>query len=373
MQEIINFRRKLHQNPELSGQEYATQKRIIEFVSKFNPDEIVTIAKTGIAVIYKGMNKGKTLVFRADIDALPIQEQNSKINYGSINKGVAHLCGHDGHTAILLALAKHLSINKPKSGRVVLLFQPAEETGQGAKAVLNDEHFQKLNPDYVFGFHNLPGFEKNTLFVKKGIFAAASCGLIVHLLGKTAHAAEPEKGINPANAIASFIQFIKEEFNDKKHYKDLAFATIVHINVGEVAFGTSPGEAKLMVTLRAFEDRDMDKMHKMFHEKLDTLCRSEKLFYKINKVEEFPALINDATLFEQINYKADKSGLALKVLDKSFRWSEDFAFYSKKYPVFYFGIGAGNIPNLHSVDYDFQDDIIGSVTGFLEDIIKYFE
>jgi len=132
------------------------------------------------------------------IDALPIQEANTGITYYSQNKGVAHLCGHDGHTAILLALAKRLSENKPETGCIVLLFQPAEETGQGAKAVLEDKNFQKIEPDYVIGFHNLPGLKKGMVFFRENTFAAASRGIIIRFQGKTAHAAEPEKGItNP--------------------------------------------------------------------------------------------------------------------------------------------------------------------------------
>ncbi len=368
--DIIRFRHLLHQNPELSGNEFATQKRIIEFVKQFNPDEVLKLAGTGLAIIYKGIESGKTLIFRADIDALPIQENNLKIKYSSINQGVAHLCGHDGHTAILLALAKKLSKKRPERGRVVLLFQPAEETGRGAKMVLNDENFNKIKTDYIFGFHNLPGFEKNTFFIKDGIFAAASCGLIVEFQGRTAHAAEPEKGINPAFAIAHLVQYIRKELNRKIRYEDLAFATIIHINVGEIAFGTSPGKATLMLTLRALRDDDLTKMLDSFKQELAHICRSEKIAYTINKTEEFPSLKNNSVLFEQVSYIAKKSAYKTKVLKEAFRWSEDFAYFSKKYPVFYFGVGAGNIPSLHSVDYDFPDDIIVRTAGFLEKIVR---
>ncbi|MCF6243275.1 MAG: amidohydrolase [Bacteroidales bacterium] len=368
--DIIAFRHELHQHPELSGKEFATQKRISDFVAKFNPDELIKIAKTGLAVIYKGLKEGKTLLFRGDIDALPIAELNKAIDYTSLNLGVAHLCGHDGHTAVLLALAKILSKKRPESGRVVLLFQPAEETGQGAKAVLNDKNFKKIEPDYIFGFHNLPGFEKDSFFIKKGVFAAASCGLIVEFHGRTAHAAEPEKGINPAFAIARLTQFIRKSLNQKNLYNHLAFATIVHINLGDIAFGTSPENAVMMLTMRAFEDTDLHKMQELFYDELKTVCQSENIVYSVRETEQFPTLVNDSELFAQFLNLVKTNDFKIKFLMEPFRWSEDFAYFSQKYPAFYFGIGAGDIPNLHSVDYNFPDDIIDHLSGFLETIAR---
>jgi len=374
MQSIIDFRRKLHKHPELSGQEFATQKRILAFVKQFQPDKIFTVAETGLLVVFGAQNQGKTIMFRADIDALPITEKNKTIEYCSRNKGTAHLCGHDGHTAVLLALAQKLSGKYLKKNKVVLLFQPAEETGYGAKAVIEDDNFEKIKPDYVFGFHNLPGFTKNTIYIRKKVFAAASKGLIITFLGKTAHAAEPEKGVNPAFAIAQLIDFVRNKLNNKKNYSNLAFVTIVHLKVGEKAFGTSPAKAVLMLTLRAFCDEDMQKMTDLLKNELNDISKREQLKYTVSETDVFPALVNDANLTDRLINLLAGAEQKFKILDEPFRWSEDFAYFSQKYPAVFFGIGAGkNIPNLHNPNYDFPDDIIEPAAKFLLRIIFDFE
>ena len=206
LEELIEFRKDLHRNPELSGKEKNTSKKIVDFIKRFNPDEIITnIAGKGTAFIFKGNKEGKTILFRSELDALPISEQNS-FEYKSRVENISHKCGHDGHMTILSGLASILKDEKPGKGKVIIHFQPAEETGEGAKAVLGDKKFSSLNPDYVFALHNLPGFPENTVIIKSGIFASASKGMIIKLRGKTSHASEPEKGISPVSAAASIMQ-----------------------------------------------------------------------------------------------------------------------------------------------------------------------
>lgn len=373
LKEIITFRKELHKNPELSGKEFDTQKRITDFVKKYKPDDIYPIAKTGLVVIFMGKEEGKTIMFRADIDALPIEENYKKLDYRSINEGAAHLCGHDGHTAILIAFAKKISENKPQKGKVVLLFQPAEETGQGALAVLNDEKFNEIEPDYVFGFHNLPGFKKNEIIIKKGTFASASKGVIIKLKGKTTHAAEPDKGVNPANAISRIISFIHQQINQHHDFYDLAFATIIHIRLGEIAFGTCPGEAVILLTLRAFKNKDMEKMTFLLKNKLKIISNQEGLKYDISYTEIFPAIINNNGLTKNIGTEITKAGFKVKKLKFIFKWSEDFAWFTQKYNGMYFGIGAGkNTPNLHDPNYDFPDEIIETGAELLNLIYKTY-
>lgn len=359
LKEIITLRKELHKNPELSGNEFNTQKRISEFIMKYQPDEIYPIAKTGLVVVFRGKEEGKTIMFRADMDALPIHEKNKNLGYRSANDGLSHLCGHDGHMVILVAFAKKLSENRPQKGKVVLLFQPAEETGRGALAVFNDDKFKEIEPDYIFGFHNLPGFKKHEIILKKGTFASASKGVIIKLKGKTAHAAEPEKGINPANAVSRIISFIYEKINRYHNFSDLAFATIIHIRVGEIAFGNSPREAEIMLTLRAFKNKDMEKMTFLIKNKLKSISKQEGLKYDISYSEIFPPIVNNNGLTKTIGDEAKKNGFKVKKLKFPFKWSEDFAWFTKKYKGLYFGIGAGkNTPNLHNPNYDFPDDII---------------
>jgi amidohydrolase len=161
MEALILLRKELHKNPEVSGKELQTSKRIISFLEKQAPDEIITeIGGAGIAAIYKSKEAGKTVLFRCELDALPIEEINS-FEHRSLINGVSHKCGHDGHMAILCGLASELSQNRPETGTIILLFQPAEEDGSGAQKVFSDTKFASLKPDYVFALHNLPGFPKS--------------------------------------------------------------------------------------------------------------------------------------------------------------------------------------------------------------------
>ena len=155
--DLIGWRRKLHSQPELSGEESGTAQEVRTFLAPTGPDSVVScLGGEGVAVIYEGAGPGPTVMFRAELDALPIEEL-SGAPYRSQVAGKAHLCGHDGHMTILAAVARGFGRERPKSGRIVLLFQPAEENGAGAAAVIADAQFAEVAPDYVFALHNAPG------------------------------------------------------------------------------------------------------------------------------------------------------------------------------------------------------------------------
>ncbi|MBK7291613.1 MAG: M20/M25/M40 family metallo-hydrolase [Chitinophagaceae bacterium] len=170
--ELIQLRHWLHAYPELSGVETKTAEHVAAFIGKLHPDKIVTnIGGNGVLVLFDSNKPGKTILFRSELDALPIQEIN-KFAYRSVTDGISHKCGHDGHTTILCGLAEKLSAEKPLTGKVYLLFQPAEETGEGAKLVVEDSQFD-IKPDYIFAFHNLPGYTKGTICCKEDLFSAS--------------------------------------------------------------------------------------------------------------------------------------------------------------------------------------------------------
>ncbi|MDZ7739873.1 MAG: amidohydrolase [Bacteroidales bacterium] len=196
----------MHQYPETAGQEKATAERLRKKISAYKPDKVIPgIGGEGIAFIFKGNEPGKKILFRADLDALPIKEV-SQLEYRSAYADRAHLCGHDGHMTILTGLAEALSNNRPLKGEIILMFQPAEETGEGAARVLDDNKFSReIKPDYVFGLHNLPGFPEKSIIINDNIFSSASVGLTVRLHGKSSHAAEPDKGNSPVKALSEII------------------------------------------------------------------------------------------------------------------------------------------------------------------------
>ena len=190
---LISLRKTLHKYPEVSLDEKETAKRIISFLENYPPDEIKTeVGETGILAIYKGAKPGKTVLFRCELDALPIEEINT-FEHKSTIEGVSHKCGHDGHMAILCGLATQLHLQRPETGNVVLLFQPAEEDGRGAVRVYADPKFKSLKPDFVFALHTLPRYNQNQIVVKNNTFTCAVNSIIIKLKGRTSHAGEPEK------------------------------------------------------------------------------------------------------------------------------------------------------------------------------------
>lgn len=355
---IIELRHEIHQHPEVSNQETETSKRMEQFMHAFHPDDIIPVASHGKAFIFDSGNPGPTVLFRSELDALPIQEVN-KLEYTSQNEQVAHSCGHDGHMAILAGLAQKIDKNPPSNGKVVFLFQPAEEVEQGARDVVEDPKFKEINPDYVFALHNIPGEEKGQILLRSGTFAAASKGMTVTLTGKTAHAGEPEKGISPAKAIARIIEELDKLVENKKLFNDLTLLTIIHIRMGEVSFGTAPGYAEVMITLRAFENDDMELLTEQAESIIQGIAVEENLAFTISYSEVFPALVNHPQCIRFLEEAAHAIGLNFKYLDNPFRWSEDFSYFTEKYRGAYFGLGSGvDQPSLHNPDYDFPDEII---------------
>jgi len=260
--------------------------------------------------------------------------------------------------AILAGAARRFSRRPPERGRVILLFQPAEERGEGAARVLEDPRFSTLKPDWVFALHNLPGFERGTVITNSGVFSAASVGMEIKLFGKTSHAGEPEQGINPARAVSRLIGDF-ETVSRGDEFQSTVFITVVHILLGEIAYGTSAGYGELRITMRAFENPDMDKIKKTVCQRVGQTCMKEGLRCETRFVEDFPAVHNDPGANRRVEETAREAGLKVIRREEPFRWSEDFSRFLVQTPGALFGLGAGgNHPQLHHPDYDFPDDLI---------------
>ncbi|WP_299821812.1 amidohydrolase [uncultured Pontibacter sp.] len=361
LEKVVALRHALHQHPELSGKEISTAARIVAFLEKYKPDEVITgLGGTGVAAIFKGRSPGgPTVLFRAELDALPIQETN-ELDYTSVIAGTSHKCGHDGHMAILAALASLLHHRQLARGKVILLFQPAEETGQGAYAVLQDPRFAALQPDYVYALHNLPGYAENQVVVRYGAFAAASTGMIITLQGKASHAAEPENGLNPGQAMAALILRLNEIITQHQdRFSDLTLLTVIHARLGEIAFGTNPGFATVMATLRSYQQADLDLLKSLASETVKEISDKYTLAYTSSFVEEFPATVNDSGAIAAVKQAAQKLKLDVQEAVHPFKWSEDFGHFTGKYKGALFGLGAGpEQAQLHHQHYDFPDEII---------------
>lgn len=371
VEEIIKLRRELHRNAELSLDEHKTKNLIIDFLKVHAvSSKIIDIAGTGVAAVFDSGHPGMTLMFRADTDALPIDDDPS-LPYASCNNSVSHKCGHDGHSTILCGFASVLQKEPPSSGKIILLFQPAEETGQGALHVLNDAAFKNLEPDFIFALHNLPGFEKNAIIIKKEQFASASKGMIIKLKGRSCHAAYPEQGVNPAFAFAEIIQSIANIPEYSESYDNFILTTIVYAILGEPAFGTAAGHAEIRATLRSYDNHNMQRLVHECSLIVNDKAKEYGLEYAIEWNDEFDETYNHLEAVGIIEKAANNSALKIIHLPFPFRWSEDFGKFTAKYKGAMFGLGTGKEhPALHSQGYNFPDEIIETGINIFCNIYK---
>lgn len=371
MENLIELRHILHAHPELSGHEALTNRVLNEWVKQTQPDLLIEkIGGYGLAAVYKGAKPGKRILIRGDIDALHIPEPND-IPYRSQNQGVSHKCGHDGHTTILCGLAQWLGEQRPDQGEVVLLFQPAEETGQGAQAILNDPQFEQIKPDVAYGLHNLPGYEKGHIMVRKGCFAAASFGLKLCFDGRTAHASQPETGHSPSDLLALLIHNLEKKRELLKEVKPLTTFVITHAILGEETFGVAPGHAEIWLTLRSYDDHNLEMMASQIIEMCRAKAKDYLFDFSFSEHEAFAATNCDDNCIQLIERASTNLELCLGHLEVPFRWSEDFGRFGSVCPIGFFGLGSGlEQPALHNPEYDFPDDILEIGMGMFWEIIR---
>ncbi|WP_418263164.1 amidohydrolase [Flavobacterium faecale] len=369
--ELITLRKDLHKHPEVALNEFNTVKRICSFLENHPPDELITkVGETGILAIYNGLEKGKTVVFRAELDGLPIEEINT-FEHKSIYEGTSHKCGHDGHMAILCGLATQLHANRPKSGKVVLLFQPAEEDGRGAVSIANDARFKALNPDYIFALHNLPSYPKNQIVVKNHTFTCAVNSIIIKLNGKTSHAGEPEKGINPALTLAEITMRYLAQIQSDITKDNFCLITPIYTKMGKKAYGVSAGSGETHFTVRSDSNDQMKKIETSLEHIAKTIARKHQLEIKIRWTQSFHANENNPTAVDYVRQSAQINGFEKVEKESPFTWGEDFGIFTQQYSGAMFGLGAGlETPALHNPDYDFPDDIIETGVAIFYQIAK---
>ncbi|MCA1453654.1 amidohydrolase [Bradyrhizobium sp. BRP22] len=357
--ELIIWRRNLHRRPELSGQEKETAQAVQALLRATGADEIVTeLGGHGVLGIYRGDALGPTIMLRAELDGLPIQETSAR-PHRSITPGKAHLCGHDGHMTILAAVARGLGRKRPRCGQALLLFQPAEEDGSGAAAVLADKKFDQVQPDFVFALHNLPGLPLGHVAIADGLVNCASRGMQIKLSGRTAHASNPELGVSPQRAVVRLLSDITGLGRGGTLDQEFSMVTVTHARLGEPAFGISPGYAEVWLTLRTLTDARMETLRSSAEQLVRRVADSERLevdvvyrdvFGHCTNAPEAVARLKDALDAEEIEYSGQ--GLPL-------RGSEDFGLFNRRSRSAMFFLGAGvDHAGLHVSNYDFPDELI---------------
>lgn len=354
--QVSSLRQTLHAEAELSNAEQGTAALLTDWLQQTGPTRLLTgLGGHGLAAVYAGAAAGPTVLIRADMDALPIQE-DLPLAYRSRQAGVSHKCGHDGHMAIVAGLALRLRQAPPQRGRAVLLFQPAEETGEGALRVLADAAYAGLRPDFCFALHNLPTFPLGQAVIREDLFALASVGLQVEFIGSSSHAAYPERGLSPATAMAELILGL-QALNQRSD-GGFSLITVVSAQLGEASFGINPGYARVMATLRSGDDDVLAQLRQQAAHLATTRARNAGLECRLSWHEAFPATRNHPQALAHLRQAIQACGQTPLTPPEPFRWSEDFGWFCQRQPGALFGLGAGDGIVLHSEDYDFPEALL---------------
>ena len=320
---FYQIRRELHQHPELSGHEARTARFVEDKLQAFHPTKVIRhVGGHGLLVEYFFSEDGPTVLFRADMDAVAVQEPDD-IPHHSQTPGEAHKCGHDGHTTILLRFARMLSEHPLTKGRVLLLFQPAEENGSGSKAVLDTKVLDYYKIDKAFALHNIPGYPASAVLCKEDSFTCAVVSVSITLTGKTSHAAEPQKGISPIPATLNIVDELLRWNNTDIQSDDYFLSTIVEIHVGEEAYGVSAGNSVIRATLRAKTDKLLHQHAQQLKELVATECkRTPDLQHEMEWLEPFSANENDPQSVGMIKNAALRNNLPYIELQTPFTPAE---------------------------------------------------
>jgi amidohydrolase len=370
------WRHKLHQFPEISGEEIDTGREVVAFLCDTKPEQVITnLGGHGVALVYEGARSGPTVLLRCELDALPIHEV-SGLPYRSRHDGKAHMCGHDGHMTMMAGVARYLGRQRPECGRAVLLFQPAEETAGGAEAVLADPKFAGISPDYSFAIHNMPGLPLAHIAVAAGQIACASMGLRIELKRRTADVSVPETGISPAMAVAHIITAIKSFNVGHVIAPGFSRVTLTSVQVGEPVYGVTPGSAELCVTLRCPQNDRMPGLLEDVLEMVREVTAEQQLTFVHSTHNFFRACVNDPEAAAVFEATSDRMSLARVEDYVPIRGSEDFGLFGScsKSALLFLGTGLDR-PMVHNPDYDFPDELIpvggGLFVGVLEQLLGF--
>ena len=353
LQAIIRLRHTLHRHPELSLKEHDTMARLQDFIRQRTA---LTVAERDgwFYAVKQGRDPAlPPIAFRADMDALPMDE-GIDLPYGSVCGGVAHKCGHDGHSAALCGLALALERLAPER-TVYLIFQGAEEIGRGAErcaSLLGEKSIGE-----IYAFHNLGGYPEGTVIYRRGLSQPASEGLTIALQGRRSHASAPESGVNPAEAVARLTLFSQELM--KQPREGMALCTVTGVLVGTGDFGISAGEGEIRMTLRAEREAEMKDMERELLDLAANLAWEYGLTLTHGISDYFPETRNHDACLDRVVRAAGELGIPCREMDELWRASEDFGTYTKACPGAIFYIGSGeNYPPLHTREYDFNDRLL---------------
>ena len=372
--EFVAIRRDLHAHPELGFEEHRTANVVAERLTALNIEHHTGVGKTGIVAVVRGRStaSGRSVGLRADMDALPMQEDNT-FAHRSRYDGRMHGCGHDGHTTMLLAAARYLAETRAFDGTVTLIFQPGEEGYAGGRAMIEDGLFERFPADQIYALHNWPGLPVGKIAVRAGPMMAAADRVTIDIDGKGGHGAHPHQSIDPVLVAGHIITAAQSIVARNVSPIDTAVVSLCSMHAGHPgAMSVIPRTAQLVGTVRTFKAATQDLIERRLSELVPSIAAAFGASATIKYERVYPATINTAA---EARFAADVAGEVVgrenvvHDLDPSMG-SEDFSFMLQRRPGAYARLGQGGIGGaapcfLHDSRYDFNDSVIAIGAGYL--------
>ncbi|WP_170523414.1 M20 aminoacylase family protein [Ruegeria arenilitoris] len=369
--DMAEWRQHLHTIPELEFDCHQTAAFVAERLREFGVDELHEgIAQTGIVAIINGQGDGPTIGLRADMDALPIEEQTG-VPYASKTPGKMHACGHDGHTTMLLGAARYLAETRNFRGRVALLFQPAEEEGGGADIMVKEGVMDRFDIAQVYALHNAPGFAEGAFYTTPGPIMAAVDTFDIHIQGVGGHGAMPHETRDPVMAACGIAQAIQTIVSRNHYALDDLVISVTQIHTGTVN-NVIPDTAYLNGTVRTFDPAVQQMVMTRLEEIVQGQAASYGVTATLDYVVGYPATVNDADKTGFAAEVAREVSGADRVIAEAGRemGAEDFSYMLQERPGAYLFLGQGDGPGLHHPKYNFNDEIAPVGASFFARIVE---
>ncbi|MGD9925768.1 MAG: M20 aminoacylase family protein [Pseudorhodoplanes sp.] len=360
--DMRQWRHHLHQYPELALEEVQTSAFVEKVLKSLGVDEIHTgIGKTGLVAVIRGKHPGKSVGFRADMDALPIHEATN-LSYASKTPGVMHACGHDGHIAMLLGATKYLAANRDFNGTVYAIFQPAEESKGGGRLMVEDGLFERFPMDLVFGMHNRPTEEFGKFFWRDGVLLAAAAEFDIKITGHGGHGAHPNRSNDPIIIAAHLVTALQTLIARRVSPVESGVVSVCQIEGGKT-YNVIPEDVRLKGTARWFEPEVGQQLEDGIHSIASGIAKTFGATIDVVFRRTYPATVNDSSANAIAKDAAEQVVAADNVLSLSqpTTGTEDFAFMLEKKRGSYIILGAGTRPDepkLHTPQFDFNDDVM---------------
>lgn len=361
LDELVEFRRDLHRNPELLYDVERTATKVAEALRAAGVDEVVTgLGRTGVVGVIRGKTdtRGRMIGLRADMDALPIHEATGK-PWASTKPGVMHACGHDGHTTMLLGAARQLAESRAFDGTVIVIFQPAEEGGAGAKAMMNDGLFELFPVQEVYGLHNQPGLPIGHFAIRSGPVMASVDEIRIRVEGIGGHAAFPHETVDPVTVTAALIQAVQTIVSRNVDPLKSAVVSITTINGGD-AFNIIPTAITLTGTVRTLDEVVRNLVEKRLRKAVAGIGEAFEAKAELEYIRRYPVTINNVEKVEKaVRAATEVAGAPNVQTDLApTMGGEDFAFMLEAVPGAMIFAGNGPSAGLHHPEYDFNDELI---------------